>query len=501
MARTRHVPRVRPEHAANDTVAPSSTNSIPQLPEELLRLIISHLDTSSDFDLRHNEEKLYRNTLLSLCLANKVFLRLAREVLYRTIHMDFGRSIVVQFSRLVVESRAELGDLVKRLRVDYWDMDDFDPITRDQCREPLSDHSRMMYANAVEAPVVKPLVDMVVRTGGDFLEDLMAGKQDAHLAFLILRCEKLEVLSLLLPHGFSKQFNWTSRVLMRAAASSERRLGCLKELRVQHWDTKGCVDIDDVWDLLQLDSLKIFHGRQLDLSPGYTPGDNGGTVEAGWPPHRYLKLQEVYLELSIVDAHGLSNFLSCCADLKVLSIHWGNVLQGDAIIWWDQLGDVLRKCPITAKLKSVTFDIFDSMYYDSEEGCSTSNHPALGDLTALASLESLDIPAPALWGLDENGLVNANLPAIVHTLPPTLQRLGISCWNECPGMGDRVFDEQEESAMGMAEVLTADDRVLKNLEVLTVSEGTIRTQDWTVTMKREANGDLNTNRRTPIDET
>ena len=147
------------------------------------------------------------------------------------------------------------------------------------------------------------------------------------------------------------------------------------------------------------------------------------------------------------------------------------------------------------------FDIIDAMYYSEGEGGNTSVHPALGDLTILTSLENLDVPAVALWGLEDGGLVNPTLSSIVHTLPSTIKRLGISSWNEYPDMELRAFDEREESEMGMLEVLTADDRILKNLEVLKVSEGSNLLHRGDVVMDRKANGDIETRRRMSTSET
>lgn len=216
MARTKHVPRIRPEHAANNTIIPSDSNNIPHLPEELLQLIFSLLDPAPSLDLRHHEEKLYRNTLLSLCLANKLFLRLARKVLFRTIHTGIGRGFIVQLSKLFVQENPTLRELVKGIRVENWSLVDLDPIMQQDCREPLGADFRRSYAEAVEAT----MVDVTAKARSDFLEDLMAGKQDAHLALLILRCEKLKILSMILPHEFADGTSWTYSVLMRAAASS-----------------------------------------------------------------------------------------------------------------------------------------------------------------------------------------------------------------------------------------------------------------------------------------
>ena len=505
MARTKQVPRIRPEHAANNTITASDPRNIPRLPEELLQLIISHIHTPSDFDIYNDEEKIYRSTLLSLCLTNKVFLRLAREVLYHSIHDDFGHNVMLPLSRLFVHEQPGLRDLVRTLKVEGWDIEDLDPVSGKDIRKPLDASLRGVYAKAVEMPMAKSLVDSNVKTPEDFLEDLMAGREDAHLALLILKCEKLEVLSLVLPHGFSKKWNWTSRVLMHAAVSSAGHLPCLREIHVQHWDTEYCVMISDIWSLLRLDSLKVFNGQTIDFEQEHTVGDHGEDLEVALPSHHF-KLQEVHLELSIIDAHGLKNLLSCCPDLETLFIHWGSVLQGDCTIWWDQFGTVLRNCPSAAKLRSVTFDIIEMDYYNTGEGCDTSIHPSLGNLTAMSSLQNLDVPAVALWGSDGDGLVNASLHSIVHTLPPTLKRLGVSCWNDCSTINRQVFDERAESEMGMIEVLTADDRRLKDLEALKVAgegpmyEGSNLLRKWDVVMKRKAHGYVETKRRMPIEE-
>lgn len=270
---------------------------------------------------------------------------------------------------------------------------------------------------------------------------------------------------------------------------------------MQHWDTENCVMIAEIWDLLRLDSLKAFHGHAIDFTSDI--GDDEDGVQVTLPQNRF-KLQQVHLDMSIVDAPGLTHLLSCCPDLEVLSIHWGGALQGDCAIWWDQFGTALRDCPSVAKLKTVAFDISDSDYY-AGDGATFEVHPALGDLTSLSSLESLEVPAVALWGLEAHVLVNANLPSIVHTLPPALKRLGISSWGDITSVKQWVFDEREESEMGMVETLTADDRLLKNLEVLKVAgegpmfEGSNYLQRWDVVMEWKADGGIETKRRMPIE--
>lgn len=409
MARTKATQRLRPGMGPETSIRPST--NVPPLPEEILQVVFQQLSCAR-LDLLHNEEALFRTTLASACLTNKQILRLARPILYTALHFNWKQN-VVEASQILVRS-PHLFSHVRLLRIDCWQCAAETEAVRPRHR-PLARCFRQVYEDLLGSSVLAmyPAIDSA------FLDAVMDGSEDAHLAFLIMQCKELQTLSLSIPLGFDRSI--VSATLSNASTMSLEGpslvklhpLAHLRSFHAQHWDTENTYSFGHVSTTLQLKSLKEYRGEAVQLT--------GDTVTTNSIRQIY-SLRLATLQDSLVDAEGLHSFLLRCSSLSSLSIQWSGVLRGSCQVDFRQIGSVLRQHGRGLQHLGLAFGNDENV----------ENHEVatpIGSLKALCSLKTLQIPAFALYGDQSDNaeiLVRPGRLQLLELLPDSLQRLHVS---------------------------------------------------------------------------
>lgn len=438
-----------------------SPSLLPALPEDLLLLIFENL-APSNFDDVHGGHATARKTLATVCLVSKPCLRIARPILYRSIDLDFTQDIV-NLSKSLVLSAANTA-LVLHLSVEdwgYWTVQDEGHGETVYRQRPISESLRPYFEHAIQHYGSSPQ-----EIGGQtFLESLMKGSQDAHLALCLIRCNNISTLTLTLLDGFKT--TWTYAVLAQAAATSHmsavsepneeasrpiRRLTSLAEISTLDFPAKGLSPLTDLDDVLRLKTLSKFQGSQINLLGS----------------EFLLKRQSYSLDIvdlnhSIVDVPGLRSLLACCPKLSNLSISWATATEEDfelRDLRWDLIGSALRE--LGTGLRSLTFDVLDTeCYFD----CDPVFYSPVGDLCALSSLQHLDIPSVALFGMNaddasfEDRISHLEDGILDRTLPQSLIQLRVSHWRAL--RRSPLYEEHRRPESIVLRTLRAPDRMAK----------------------------------------
>ncbi|CAJ2514205.1 Uu.00g023240.m01.CDS01 [Anthostomella pinea] len=393
---------------------------MPQLSEELVQLIFSHLRVSTSAPNKRGQiDRVGPKTLASACLVSKTFLRVAQPELYHTLDLRYYGSP----RRLLtsIAHRRELAACVRKVYIESWatqeDVDNEGPTTSPPEPALASEFSQLVEAIAFSTPLQDRL-----------LVGLRDGLEDAEFALLLASCWNVEFLQ------FSAVFDLPSTLtaeVVRAASTQANDttrynppLRRIHELHVDHWDTEDSTDLADLSGFLQLPALETLHGNMLSLGEESEPLPTSN-------------LKQVSLQWSVFDASGFSNLLSACPQLTSLTVEWGGASVGESEIKFDEIGAALRDHGTA--LRKLRLDPKDAEEFSGEE------HDApLGDLTSLTSLRSLTVPQAALLGentLDDEDGEDSDMPPsfLASTLPHSIETLRILL---CDNEDVKTLDEQ-----------------------------------------------------------
>ncbi|KAK4504267.1 hypothetical protein PRZ48_005183 [Zasmidium cellare] len=399
------------------------------LPEELLQYIFDNLQVSGPVDFE-DDHRLQRQTLAALCRVNKQFDRLAKPILFHTVHLGEYQIPIRPFWEVLVQN-PHLSSLVRSLHIDDWEHPRIEhDFTRDQTAAEIDSLSSEVSETLQDA--VKDMTAPLRSILGHMYDPVegyqLVGIADGMLVYLIARCENLSCLELVVPHRFSTYtcvypaLRHMAQLQAAADATNNqtpvKSLSKLKELRMRHWDTENAFDISEAMPFWTFPSVNMFRGDMIDCT----------TAEglAGAPALKENNIRELDLDNALIEADGLREILSRCPKLESLSIAWGSASVGDCVVNHQQLGQVLRDLPHLSKnLKKLIFDptdAYDFEYSDDEY------HEPLGCLTSFQSLEYLGLTPKGLIGEDDEDLddyPNFAKVSLTEMLPESLRTFDV----------------------------------------------------------------------------
>ncbi|USW48824.1 Putative F-box domain, leucine-rich repeat domain superfamily [Septoria linicola] len=383
-----------------------------ELPEELLAHIVEYLAAEHPFvpDREHQERV---RSLTALCRTSRQFCRLAQPVLFRTIWPGGSEDSVHRVRCLLrtLVARPDLRDHVLNVSVEFYDMGDATgTVVRD-----MSGFDASAYTAAAEGLCLLGDVD----TRNRLIEDAQFGQGDASWTLLLATCKKIRSIDAEL------HYDWQDRdtgKLLRFAAEyggsapiSGQLLPELKEYILYHHDTEGSTPILDVKHLLSHDSLRTLKGHALSLQEDEIEDELDDCIFTS-------RLTKIELTYSLLDGAGMARLLSCCPDLESFSLEWGPSTVGDCIIDLREVGDAFREHG--KRLRRLRLDTKDAFQFE-EASLDRAHHP-LGDLTSLASLQVLEVPAMCLSGVyDQTPSQSFEVLDFAETLPVSLQTLEV----------------------------------------------------------------------------
>lgn len=373
---------------------------VPSLPEELLALIFSHLTISRDpFDgvieqhAHPQDDCECRGTLAALCLVSKQCCRLARPLLFQTIHLFAGVGEVTATLQKLVRTltyQPVYARYVTKLCVDEVYMED---------AWGEEDAWEMPYEEAVDASQAFEQDDESRR---GIIGGLQYGTTGAHTALLLAICQDVECLSITLPQSFYSSSSFTGSILSNVGRGSdpsvESRSPALSSLKVLALNGADYdpIAFSDMANLFRLPKLEVFRGQLIDCTAENSQYDNFTS-----------NLKRIDLDESLIDADGLRSILQACPHLQDLAIAWADSMLGDCELEWQDIGRQLAR--YGRCLQKLFFDLTNADFdYNESDG--------LGDLSRMTSLKILAVPADVLVGRS---------PTVPITLPGTLEYLDV----------------------------------------------------------------------------
>lgn len=374
---------------------------LPALPEELLGLIFSHLHNpeisfDEDIGLRAIPRQVDREcqqTLASLCLVSKQCCRLARPLLYHTIHIfdafslegshcldGLVRTLVYQpmFTRYIV-----------KLCIDGIYLDDGGGDDEESWDLPFED--------AVDA---SRAFDQDSESRQYLMHELRRGNVSAHSALLLAMCKDVKSLHVAFAAPFWASSDFVRQVFLNAGCGSDPSveskslaMSSLKELSMQA-TKEYTIAFSEVLNLLQLPKLQVFRGHGILCDAEDIEYD---IVTSN--------VTSMHLDHCLIDAEGVRSVLQSCPQLQDFTLVWGEYLMKDNNIKFNDIGRSLGRYGRNLRTLSLEADRVDIGFNDAG---------GLGDLSQMTSLEVVNLPAEVLVGVRMR---------TVFTLPTTLKWL------------------------------------------------------------------------------
>ncbi|TKA32870.1 hypothetical protein B0A50_01096 [Salinomyces thailandicus] len=429
---------------------------MPDLPEELLQAIITHLPPTSSTT---------RPTLLALCRTSKTFHRLATQTLYHTLDLrpqpltkvskadyvrhwetkdDSGfKTAEAAAAAAAAANRAQPYGLLPELLVIFAR----NPTLASHVREIhlgiwLNDVLRLPANYDTEALVrAASFLGLPAPLTRKLEAGLRALRRDAMIALLLALCgAHLETLRFRMGSdvGFEESVA-LEFVAAAAAAGAEGGLPRLERvLKVEHreYDEDG-TELAALAPFFALPSVKVFEGEFMVHCRAESLEYSARTTHAFLDLSRPSTMQSLTLTLALVDDSGLDALLRSCPVLQSLSIEFASETSTYLDVRFYDIGDLLRRwAPQLRRLRlGLEADLSEWRYEDEPR------IPGLGSLISLEGLQELAVPVIALFGAENGGFFDCNgwgwhfrcdedsVEDIAATLPPALRKLEVSMTN------------------------------------------------------------------------
>lgn len=372
---------------------------MPDLPEEVLLLIVSHLDTCDGISYfqwhdgqRHGTHEWWREqmrstttTLLSLCLVNRSFARLAQPALYTSFQIPWwgcsgsaGKEFIdgrrMGLLARTLASNASLAALVKNVRI----------VDTGYKTEGTGSWEHKV-VHATESALLQVLVDAASATSlpADIKHGIVSGLSsgsplEAMIALLLASCEKVGTLSmtwwprdesLVLKLFRSLSSDKLTNTMGKAGSCSANFLD-LKELTLIHRPEMNPLLALTCQEVLAFPFLHTFRGTVLWLPQSVT----------NLPTSTTLKTLD--LALGLVHVPILAHLLKACPALQHLDIHWVCEQGKNDVLDSGSVGEAIRENG--RSLQSLVLD------------GNIAHISTLSTLRPLSSLNHLQVPADAL---------------------------------------------------------------------------------------------------------
>jgi hypothetical protein len=265
----------------------------PDLPEEILQLIFSHLSAPED-----DEERVPINhTLTSICLVSKQCYRLAQPLLYQTLWLHNQPISTIKLLVRTLIYQPMIAELVRELSLGECLEDEADPDTSIVEIESLESYEDVVNASTSLAEDLRQLV----------VNGLSEGDLAANVAMLFIVCRNLQNLDIPLLRGYNKFV--TGNVLEAAGRDHEQSdefndalpLSQLKEIFIRCGNEDEPLRMSDLAWLIHIGRLETFRGDGIEVAQ-VQPGEYG--VPCG--------VKHLHLSSSYCDAHSLEALLEIC---------------------------------------------------------------------------------------------------------------------------------------------------------------------------------------------
>ncbi|KAH0431465.1 hypothetical protein CcaCcLH18_07081 [Colletotrichum camelliae] len=165
-------------------------------------------------------------------------------------------------------------------------------------------------------------------------------------------------------------------------------LSRLEELRISNQDTEFAVRLQSIQQVFFLPRLKTFRGWAVDLDTTMAAESDAS--------QRQGTVRHAYFEYSLAEADGISDLLRTCPCLQTLKVSWGSGTVGDSYLNFDDIGNVLREHG--TGLEVLDLDCRECISYEMGE-----SEGSIGSLRSLQRLKHLALPEAILLG-DEDVL-------------------------------------------------------------------------------------------------
>ncbi|KAH7026675.1 uncharacterized protein B0I36DRAFT_366207 [Microdochium trichocladiopsis] len=392
---------------------PHIANHTKGLPGEILVRIFDCFTTHVELEERLHQASEVDSTpdyktLSHITKASRQFSRLAQPALYQLLVLHERASCALLFRTLL--SRPKIGHLVRGLSIHVYD-DEFDPETDTVLRSHLKAFRGKQPGVRTPLPVPE--------------------SADAQLAMFLAFLPQVETLDVMLDdkQGLSSDFltilpYWRGVVEqyldLRSGAGTKIPLQsaihshfpALRQVRLRHWRLLNKTPrLQYAAELLSLPTLESLHCHWTNLS--LIPEQ----ISQFAPEASPLALKDIFLENSSIDATSLECILSKCANIRSLTISWGEEQVSDFKLNYRQLGTILRKHCGTLETLVLNPTKSRPLHEAGDDAC-------IGPLRALSKLRQLAIDSNALLGHSQ--YLGTNDQTLQDMLPASLEALHLS---------------------------------------------------------------------------
>ena len=397
------------------------------LPDEILTIVLGHLDRRED-----------RKTILALRLVDEQCDRLARPLIYCTLHdsinqhRDLNAPAMgpLQQTAWDIVQHPELATFIKAIRFDDWDF-----IGRDKASplpEGAQPPSKEQYsATLASANLPSDVNNAVIH---QLYEETPAG----HISLLLALCTDIEDLEA--PAG--KPFgSLVSRILLQttkdaadvALPLTPKDIPTSSFRSLRQYRSGTFLQDSPMRDILPLLCLPQLRDFQL-----YGLGDSHTWTDHGLPerPSKYLTYNPIsfVLDSCMISGPGLSCLLSACSSPKALTIRWRPGTWNDHLSN-EPIGDAIREDG-----KRLEFLHIDTT--DVYEVRRRQTPPSFGSFASLPDLKTLAIPRYAFKRLD------CTVEDILFIIPPNLEKLYVL------GVGNEAQEEGRIASRAFEKMLS-----------------------------------------------